>query len=390
MRTYSYLQIWQKSGAVRKGSMGEIAGMGDLWVGPEWKSIARSCYLFCLSDDVCCCVFARQERGNPAAFQCTGDISPEGTSMFSTKLSAVGVAGAASLALVLGTAGTAAAQSSLGSLDTGSLGSSNGEAAPSCATNVLATAADHEGWDTPEDETPAEFAELQDAATTGAPAGPGALAFPDDVAPNYGTSLYKAVGAPLKSLVDADGNLTPIGFSYFSDDSAPALQLRITKASYYDFSAVDAVPAPAGEGTHFPNGFATIVFSPANSDKKWKTLTPEQVAESADFWVTKSIAGTDGVRDGAPLLRTERASLKDIIAMNPDAQLDAIGVQKTRENDAQNTYIDNFVFGCETTDFEKVAPAPAEDPSILDRLKPFIGSLDFFGSIFGDDEEANA
>ena len=157
----------------------------------------------------------------------------------------------------------------------------------------------------------------------------------------------------------------PIGFEYYSDDRAPALQLRITKANYYDFKANPDTPIPDGEGSHWDSGFATIVLSPADADESWKALTPEQVSESDEFWVTKSIAATENVHGGKPLMRYEKATLKDIIAMNPGAQLDHVGIQKTRENSAESTYADNFRFGCETTDFEldpkETAPAPGPD-----------------------------
>ena len=54
--------------------------------------------------------------------------------------------------------------------------------------------------------------------------------------------------------------------------------------------------------------------------------------------------------------------------MNPVAVVTEYGVQKTRDNTAENVAIDNFTFGCETTNFE----LPAED----DLLGSVTGSLD--------------
>lgn len=227
--------------------------------------------------------------------------------------------------------------------------------ADQCTTEVVTP--DETGeWYTPGDETRAEFRELAGGAETGATAGPGGLFYPDFTDTGKpGTSLYKTVGKPLKDLVDGEGKLTRMGFDYYSDGTAPALQLRITKASYYDFSVSGSEPKPAGEGTHFPEGFATIVLTPTASDKQWKRLDTAAIAASADVWVTKSIAAKPGVHDDKPLIRGQRTTLKDIIAMNPDAQLDAIGVQKTQNNKTENTFTDNFVFDCVTYDFETKA-----------------------------------
>ncbi|WP_333619992.1 hypothetical protein [Dietzia sp.] len=222
-----------------------------------------------------------------------------------------------------------------------------------CTTEVV-TPAEPGEWTTPDDETPAVFQDFADGAETGATAGPGGLFFPDYTDPEKkGTSLYKKVDMPLEDLVDEDGNIRPMGFDYFGDTRGPALQLRITGANYYNFATGE--PKPNGEGGHFTNGFATIVLSPTDSTGEWNTLSPEDVSASSEFWVTKSIAATPGFNDGKPLMRMETATLKDIIAMNPDAQLDEIGVQKTQENKTPNTYIDNFVFDCVTYDFETKA-----------------------------------
>lgn len=219
-----------------------------------------------------------------------------------------------------------------------------------------------EGWSTPGDETAAEFRALANGAEKNAPAGPGGLFFPDfdpNATPKKpGTSLYKKVNKPLKDLLDADGKVsTDIGFSYYSDGTAPALQLRITGAS----GVAD-------------NGFATIVLSPENSDKAWKKLTPDTVKTSDKFWVTKDIKDAEG--EVVLKRQTQTATLAEIIALNPGATLQHVGVQKTQENKTANTYVDNFVFGCETTNFEA-----APDGFFGSLENPDFGSLALGGGL---------
>ena len=113
-------------------------------------------------------------------------------------------------------------------------------------------------------------------------------------------------------------------------------------------------------------------------------MTPEQVSESEEFWVTKSIAGEDETSYEDALLRGERTTLKEIIAMNPEANLDHVGVQKTRENTTPNTYVDNFLFGCETTDFEVTPPADDDDDddsNVAPAPGPDFGSLALGGGL---------
>lgn len=55
--------------------------------------------------------------------------------------------------------------------------------------------------------------------------------------------------------------------------------------------------------------------------------------------------------------------------MNPDATPDASGVQQTGHNASTDVAVDNFVFGCDTSDFE---PESADGPQ---------GSLGLSGSL---------
>lgn len=257
------------------------------------------------------------------------------------KFAAAGVAGVASIALAMGAAGTAGAAD--GSLGLGSVGADN------CGTTVVTPDAMN-GWFTPQDEHKPVIKDFEGNT------GDGAVVFGQST---IGTSLYKQVNIPLKDLVK-DGNLTTtIKYDYTAtgdSSNTPALQLRIMGANYGD---------PVAGESQFDNGFATIVWSPDASEDSWKTAEP---GDSSDFWVTKSIGD-----DGDYLPRGEKASLADIISKTPNATLVAYGVNQTKENDSADVAMDKFVFGCETTDFEAVAPAP-EDP---------MGSFDIFGSLSG-------
>ncbi|WP_024794511.1 hypothetical protein [Tomitella biformata] len=252
-------------------------------------------------------------------------------------------------ALVLGLATSAGAAPDLGSLS-GSIGGGGGGVGD-CSTVEYTTPDKLNGWSTPGDETAATI-----GAVTDGPLGAGALTFEQS---NKGTSLYKnAAGVKLSTLVDAQGKLTDIGYSYLTDGAAPALQLRILGANYDT------------EG----DGFATIVWTPANGDgSKWLTATP---GDSDQYWVTRDIRGVEGVRDGEALPRNERTTLKNIIAMNPDATLIEYGVQQTKENAATGVAVDGFVFGCTTTDFELVAPA-----AVPAQASPLAALTNLFGGL---------
>ncbi|HJC59282.1 MAG TPA: hypothetical protein H9755_02965 [Candidatus Dietzia intestinigallinarum] len=250
-------------------------------------------------------------------------------------------AGSAVVAPVVGAAPGSA--DLLGSLGTGSLGGD------SCGEHVV-TSVNEEGsaWSTPTDETPAVI----DEAPTGAPDGVGdyALTFPTDT--ENGTSLYKnANRKKLSELVGEDGDLR-MNFDYSTDGQAPALQIRLNDASLADSEEDEA---------GYEDGFATIVWSPKPAEG-WAEANPD---ESNQFWVTRDLKGADG---GEPVERGKRMTLKEIVALNPVAVVTEYGVQKTRDNTAENVAIDNFTFGCETTNFE----LPAED----DLLGSVTGSLD--------------
>lgn len=263
--------------------------------------------------------------------------------MKSKKFAAAGIAGAASLALAFGAAGTASAAGSLdGLLGGGSLGSSTAPGT-NCGTTVV-TPDSHGIWSTPGDENKPGFAEIK---------GEGALALTQ--APEKGTSFYRTVGMPVSALLDDSDNVTEIEYRYYAEGDAsvtntPALQLRVTGA-------------PTGEG----DGFATIVWSPEPSTGEWKEAKPEN---SDQFWVTRTLQ--DGQGDPA-LVSGKRTTLSDIIKKMPDATLDQIGVQQTKENTATNVGVDTFTFGCETTDFE------LDDPEAGGSLAGIFGSLESLG-----------
>lgn len=248
------------------------------------------------------------------------------------KFAAAGVAGVASIALAMGAAGTAgAADGSLGSLTGGD----------NCGTTVVTPDATN-GWFTPGDETPGVIKAIDNAKF-----GDGALSLGKDSAEKKGTSFYKKTSVALSTLEKGD-ELIPLSFWYTASEQAPALQLRIVGAS------------TTGEDDHF----ATIVWSPGPSEGGWAEAKP---AVSEQFWVTRDIVDGEKVL----LKKGEKASLKSIIGMNPDASLVGYGVNKTNDNTSTGVAVDNFVFGCETTDFE---PAPAGGP---------FGSFDIFGSLSG-------
>ena len=240
------------------------------------------------------------------------------------------------------TAPVAGAQSSLpipedllgsasGSLNLGSLGGD------SCGTEVVTPeGAEGAGWTTPGDETPATIEEVTDHTSAGA------LVFGPDSEEKKGTSLYKASGKKLETILDAEGQLSsPLTFDYTSEGQAPALQIRLRDASV------------ANWGT--PNiNFATIVWSPAASDGSWKKAEPK--ADAAEWWITRDVLDADGTEvhaQGPSNLTT----LDKLVELNPNATIIEYGVQKTQENNENNVAIDNFTFECVTTDFEKEAPA---------------------------------
>ncbi len=243
--------------------------------------------------------------------------------MRTRKLAAAGVAGAASMALTLGAAGTAGA---VGSMDSGSLGSADPGTA--CGTTVVSPN-NHGTWSTPPDETPPGF-----AAVEGAPLGDGALTLGNS---DQGTSFYRTVGMPLGDLAQESGGLMDISYQYTaanednpSATGTPALQLRVTGASTADGG----------------NGFATIVWSPEASDGAWAQAEP---GDSDQYWVTRDIVDEN---DQVVLKKGERTTLSHIIELNPDATLDQIGVQQTKDNQSTDVAVDGFTFGCEVTDFE--------------------------------------
>ena len=240
------------------------------------------------------------------------------------------------------TAPVAGAQSSLpipedllgsasGSLNLGSLGGDT------CGTEVVnPDNLDASGWFTPQDENKPSFVEDEDA-----PLGNGALALAHH---EKGTSLYKKSGAPLSSLLTADGQVA-MNYQFKSSGQAPALQIRLLGAN---------VKGTNGED----NGFATIVWSPEPGDAD--TWTDAKAPESAEFWVTREILDEAGEEVEIP--RGEQHTLKELVEAltagdGSDATVSEYGVQQTKENSATGVAVDQFVFGCETTDFEKSAPA---------------------------------
>lgn len=203
------------------------------------------------------------------------------------------------------------------------------------------------GWGTPDDETPATIEAVAEAPED---VGAAALVFGEQDADKPGVSMYKdAGGMDLAELLSEDDELL-LNFDYTADGQAPALQIRLLDAS---------VQGNEGE----TNGFATITWSPDAGTGDWQSA---DASESDQFWVTRPVVDEDG---DVVLPRETRTTLANIIDLNPDATITGVGVQKTRENAAESVAIDNFVFGCETTNFE---------------LDPDGGSLgDIFGSVSG-------
>lgn len=255
------------------------------------------------------------------------------------KCGVAGVTGMASIALAIGSAGVAGAAPG-----SGSLGSLTGQ--DECGSSVV-TPISMNGWGTPGDETPAKI-----KALAGAPSGDGALTFePSD----EGTSLYKQAGVPLDTLIGEDG-MIPLGYQYTSSDQGPALQLRMTGAS------------TEGDDPHF----ATIVWTPEPTSGEWAEA---DASDSDQFWVTRDIVDEDGA---TVLKKGARTSLDEIVQLNPDATLAAYGVQQTGDNTSTDVAVDDFVFGCQTTDFEPASAAGS--------LGSF-GSLDVLGSLETADTE---
>ena len=269
---------------------------------------------------------------------------------------------AAALAGSMLTAPAAGAQSSLpipeellgsasGSLNLGSLGEDP------CGEKVV-TPDNMGGWATPGDENKAEI-----VATTDEGFGTGVLEMKPDA--EKGTSLYKrANNVPLTSLLDDSDEVKPISYKYKGEGQAPALQIRVLGANIVD--------SPTGNPpyTKSTNGFATIVWSPAAGTDAWQTAD----ATGDQFWVTRTIVEDPAAVDEEAkeleagndvlLKRGERRTLKEIIGLLGEGTvIESYGVQQTKDNSTPTTQVDNFVFGCETTDFEKEAPeAPAPGP----------------------------
>ena len=257
-------------------------------------------------------------------------------------------AGSAFVAPVVGAAPGSA--DLLGSLGTGSLGTAPG--GPECGEHIVTPSTlEGSGWFTPGDENPAVIAE----APEGAPAtvGKSALTFATHV---KGTSLYKnANRKKLSELVGADGDLR-MNFDYSTDGKAPALQIRLNNANLHDDED------RAGSDI----GFATIVWSPPAAED-WSIADP---GDDDQFWVTRTLEG----EDGEPIPSNTRMTLDEIIDLNPDAVVTEYGVQKTRDNTAENVAIDNFTLGCETTDFELEAEASGSLDDVLGSIEGILPS----------------
>lgn len=265
---------------------------------------------------------------------------------------------AAALAGSMLTAPVAGAQSSLpipedllgsasGSLNLGSLGEEP------CGEKVV-TPSNMGGWATPEDENEAKIVTTDDEDY-----GTGVLQMTPDE--GQGTSLYKgANNVPLESLLDADDEAKQISYQYKGEGQAPALQIRVLNAN-----VVDGTGSNHGDPySESEDGFATIVWSPADGTADWQTAT----ASNDQFWVTRPIVqdpeaiDEDGhLEEGNELLleRGKRRTLEEIIGMlGEDTVINSYGVQQTKDNETPTTQVDNFVFGCETTDFEMDPPGP--------------------------------
>ena len=262
---------------------------------------------------------------------------------------------AAALAGSMLTAPVAGAQSSLpipedllgsasGSLDLGSLGGDP------CGEKVV-TPNNMGGWDTPDDENEAKIVPSADVDVEAF--GSGVLEMKPDA--SQGTSLYKdAKNVPVSSLLDENGAAKPISYQYKGEGQAPALQIRVLGAN-----VVNGPSDGSPEYTVSDDGFATIVWSPAGGTDQWQTAT---APDTADFWVTRTIVkdpqdvvegGNLGAENDVVLKRGDRATLEEIVDMlGEQAVISAYGVQQTKDNKTPTTQVDDFVFGCETTDFE--------------------------------------
>lgn len=222
---------------------------------------------------------------------------------------------------------------------------------PCGETVVTPDTLDAEGWFTPDDETPATIAAVDGAPET---VGDAALTLPTD--DDLGSSLYKDVDrVPLGELLVAEGGEPEaLSYEYTSEGQAPALQIRLHEASLAESES---------ENAGYDLGFATIVWSPEPAEG-WSTADP---GDSGDFWVTRALDDPEG--EEVP--RGERMTLEEIIELNPEAVVTEYGVQKTRDNTAENVAIDNFTLGCETTNFEL---EEADDPE--GSLEDLTGSLE--------------
>lgn len=240
----------------------------------------------------------------------------------------VGVASVA-VAFGVGAALSAPIAGAQSSLPSGSLGGSLGDA---CGTEVVTPETlEASEWFTPTDEVPATIQAVDDAPES---VGEAALTLPTSAA--QGSSLYKnAERAQLDDLLRGGDNLTPLSYEYTSSGQAPALQIRLNGANL-----ADSEDGSAGSDI----GFATIVWSPPTADG-WSNAVP---GDSDQFFVTRALEG----EGGQDVPRGTMMTLDEIIDLNPDAVVTEYGVQKTRDNTADDVAIDNFTLGCETTNFE--------------------------------------
>lgn len=241
------------------------------------------------------------------------------------------VAASAAVAFTAGSAFVApvVGANPLGSLGSGSLGSLG----DNCGEKVVTSLKDS-GWGTPTDETPADLKKLEKPTEK---QGASAVAFPDeDTQGKPGASLYKSVDLPIATLLKDDKPIA-LSYDYTASGQAPALQIRLNNANV--------------EKSGNEKQFATIVWSPVNSDGAWKTAKPG--SDAAEFWMTKPILG---VSDGEGT-QGKKTTLKRLVELNKNAKIVEYGVQRTQENNSTNAAFDNFTFGCEVTKFE----LPAND-----------------------------
>lgn len=286
--------------------------------------------------------------------------------MRAKNIAVASAAGLASVALALGATGIATAADGTGSLGslTGSLGGSAD--ADQCGVTAvtpddLVALGDSEPeadvplgtWFTPGDENPATIIDATEDDH-----GTGVLGFEPN---GDGTSLYQRVDLGLDDLTgkDAISYTFTAGNGEGANTNTPALQIRVLGAN----------TAEAADGG---NGFATIVWSPQASDGAWGVATPD--ANVAQFWVTRDIVDAEGhtvIAKGPGNLTT----LTEIAGKNPDANVYAVGVQQTRENQAEDVKVDTFTLNCATTDFELDA-----DSEPAGSLAAIFGSLGSLGS----------